>query len=134
MEFRYARGMSSALTNSTYSNVTGATVDSGNELVVFDRGVAMFEAVAVAMIAFKRGDDDLDAARSAFKKITDKLGLVIPHENFSILLRHDAEDIETCVERTMRREDDHDGPPDTRYTHYQRLLQTELLAQEARGL
>lgn len=101
---------------------------------MFDRGVAIFEAVAVAMAAFKRGDDDLNAARSAFNKIIDELGFVMRHENLAILLRHDTEDIKTGVERTMRREDDHPGPSVTRYAPYRRLLQTELFAQEARGL
>lgn len=112
-----------------YWDSTAATVDSRKAFVVFDRGVAMFEAVAVAMIALKRGDDDLGAARLAFTEIIERLGLIMPHENFAILLRHDSEDIDVCVERTMSRAYD---SQDWRYMHYQRLLQTELLFQETR--
>ena len=91
----------------------------------------MFEAVAVAMVAVKRRDDDLDSARLIINEIIARRGLVMPYETFAILSRHQMKDLEVCVKRTMSREED---PHDERYAHYQRLLQTELLNQEARKM
>ncbi|KAJ3569103.1 hypothetical protein NPX13_g6193 [Xylaria arbuscula] len=104
--------------------------DKTPNLVIFDRGTIMFRAVAIAMVAIKRRDDDLDAARSVFNSVMQKYGLVLPNEDFAVLLRHDSCDIGVGVQRTMRRGTD---SHDERYRHYQRLLQTELHNQQAGG-
>ncbi|KAK2601813.1 hypothetical protein QQS21_004596 [Conoideocrella luteorostrata] len=83
------------------------------------------------MIAFNGGDDDLDATQLLLNTIIEKHRLVMPYENFAILLKYNAQDIGDCVRLAMSGEED---PHDGRYTHYQRLLQTELLNQEARSV
>ncbi|GAP91699.1 hypothetical protein SAMD00023353_12800040 [Rosellinia necatrix] len=111
-----------------YQSSVASASRSGIDLVIFDRGVAMFKAVVVAMTAIKRGDDNLDTARQIVNEILQKNGLAIPHEELAIILMHNSGDIGQCVEWTMNRQED---PNDKEYAHYQRLLQTELLNQEA---
>ena len=97
---------------------------------VFDRGAAMFEAVAVAVIAVKSSDRDLDKARTALRIILEENDLQVPKESLAILLRH-GDSLEQSLQITMSRESDvgHE-----RYRLYQLLLQSELQHQERSGV
>lgn len=106
-----------------------ATAGKNGDVVIFDRGVSMFEAVAVAVIAMKNEDEDLVNARGVLDGILDKHGLRLPPENLAILMTH-GNTVEESVRITMSRED---NPDDERYNRYQRLLQSELQRQELRG-
>ena len=100
------------------------------EMVIFDRGIVMFEAVAVAVIAMKNQDDDLVKAEADLDAIVDKHCLCLPREKLAVLIKH-GETLEDSVRITMRRESD---PGDKRYAAYQRLLQSELQRQELAGV
>lgn len=102
---------------------------SKGDMVVFDRGTVMFEAVAVAVIAMKHGDDDLVNARQTLDEILDKHDLRFPRDDMAILMKHGST-VDESVRLTMSRESD---PDDKRYTRYQRLLQHELRRQELTG-
>ena len=99
-------------------------------ITVFDRGVAMFEAVVVAVIAIKSADHDLNKARTVLNTILEKNHLQVPKERLSILLRH-GDSLEESLRITMSREGD---PGDERYRLYQLLLQSELERQERSGV
>ncbi|KAH8658443.1 hypothetical protein BX600DRAFT_514937 [Xylariales sp. PMI_506] len=115
-----------------YWGSTASNTSSEVEVVLSDRGIVMFEAITVAMIALKQGDDDLDAARSILTGTIEDSGLYLPRENCSILIRHSAEDPEERRVSPIASEDavEHNEL----HARYQRLLQAELLRQEARGL
>ncbi|KAI0157410.1 hypothetical protein GGR57DRAFT_510999 [Xylariaceae sp. FL1272] len=100
------------------------------DIIIFDRGVRMFEAVAVAMIAIKNGHDDLDTARQTLKGILGKYDCRLPSEDVTILLKH-GKTLEESVQITMSRGY---NPNDKRYSLYQRLLQSELQNQELSGV
>ncbi|KAL8788530.1 MAG: hypothetical protein Q9213_001603 [Squamulea squamosa] len=99
---------------------------------VFDGGVAMFEAVMIAVIATKSSDHSLDKARAEFEAILENKGPQLPleKENLAIFLKH-GRNLEDSVEITLSR-----GANDAndRYKLYQYLLQWELQRQEQRGV
>lgn len=95
-------------------------------IAVFDRGVAMFEAVAVAVIAIKSPDRDLTKARATLHNILEENHLQVPKERLAILFKH-GDSLEQSPQITMSRES---GPEDERYRTYQLLLQSELQHQE----
>ena len=97
---------------------------------IFDRGVAMFEAVAVADIAIKSADHDLSKARMVLNTILETNHLQVPKEKLAILLRH-GDSLEESLQITMSREAD---SGDERYRTYQLLLQSELERQERSGV
>ena len=97
---------------------------------IFDRGVAMFEAVAVAVIAIKSADHDLSKARMVLNTILETNHLQVPKEKLAILLRH-GDSLEESLQITMGREVD---SGDERYRTYQLLLQSELERQERSGV
>ena len=97
---------------------------------IFDRGVAMFEAVTVAVIAMKSADHDLSKARTVFNRILETNHLQVPKEKLVILLRH-GDNLEESLQITMSREAD---SGDERYRSYQLLLQKELERQERSGV
>ena len=99
-------------------------------ITVFDRGIFMFEAVVVAVIAVKSADHDLCKARTVLDTILEKYHLQVPKERLAILLRH-GDSLEESVQITMSREGD---PGDQRYRLYQLLLQSELERQEQSGV
>ncbi|KAL8917912.1 MAG: hypothetical protein Q9208_007655 [Pyrenodesmia sp. 3 TL-2023] len=99
-------------------------------VTVFDRGVAMFEAVAVAVIATKRADADLDKARTTLQTIVEKHDLQVPKERLAILLEH-GENLNESLQITLSRED---NEPDERYKMYQFFLQSEIERQERLGV
>ena len=99
-------------------------------VTIFDRGAAMFEAVAVAVIATKSSDHDLNRARTAFNEIIEKNNLQVPRERLAILLKH-GDSLEESVQITMSREGD---TGNERYRLYQLLLQSELERQERSGV
>ncbi|KAL8971689.1 MAG: hypothetical protein Q9197_003145 [Variospora fuerteventurae] len=107
-----------------------ATIELDSKLVLFDRGVAMFEAISVAVIATKRPDHDLDRARMAFCTILEESKLHLPKETFAILLTHGESPIES-LQITLSREKE---ILDERYRLYQVLLQSELQRQERDGV
>ncbi|KAL8644383.1 MAG: hypothetical protein Q9210_007282 [Variospora velana] len=107
-----------------------ATIDLHSKVALFDRGVAMFEAISVAVIAAKRPDHDLDRARMVFRTIVEETKLQVPKETFAILLTHGESPIET-LQITLNREEE---IPDERYRVYQVLLQSELQRQERYGV
>lgn len=98
-------------------------------MVVYDRGTAMFEAVAVAVIAVKSQDHDLTEARKKLHLILSRKEFHVPREQVAILLKH-GHDLEESVRITLQREHQ---PADARYRLYQTLLQTELGHQEKRA-
>ncbi|KLU91755.1 hypothetical protein MAPG_10704 [Magnaporthiopsis poae ATCC 64411] len=108
-----------------HRNATGKQGD----VVVLDRGIDMFEAVAVAVIAMKDEDGDLANARRILDGILDKHGLRLPPENLAVLIKH-GKTLDESVRITMSRES---SPDDERYNRYQRLLQSELRRQELAG-
>lgn len=95
-----------------------------------DRGAAMFEAVAVAVIATKRADHDLDKARATFQTILEKYHLQVPKERLAILLTHGGS-LDESLQITLSREDNN---PDERYKLYQFFLQSEMGRQERLGV
>ena len=97
---------------------------------IFDRGVAMFEAVVVAVIAIKSADHDLSKARTVLNTIIETNHLQVPKERLAILLRH-GDSLEGSLQITMSREAD---PGDERYRLYQLLLHSELERQEQSGV
>ena len=99
-------------------------------VTIFDLGAAMFEAVAVAVIATKSSDHDLDRARKAFNEIIEKNNLQVPRERLAILLKH-GDSLEESVQITISREGD---TGNERYRLYQLLLQSELERQERSGV
>ena len=99
-------------------------------VTVFDRGAAMFEAVAIAVIAIKSSDRNLDKARTVFTEIVEKNNLQVPRERLAILLKH-GDSLEESVQITMSREGD---TGNERYRLYQFLLQSELERQERSGV
>ena len=70
---------------------------------IFDRGVAMFQAVAVAVFAIKSADHDLSKARMVFNRILGTNHLQVPKERLAILLRH-GDNLEESLQITMSRE------------------------------
>lgn len=108
----------------------GSIAGEHSVITVFDRGTSMFEAVAVAVIAIKSPDPDLNKARTALHTILEEHHLQAPKEKLAILLKH-GESLEESVQITMSRESD---PGDERYRLYQRLLQSELQRQERSGV
>ena len=108
----------------------GSMAGEHSVVTVFDRGAAMFEAVAVAVIAIKSSDRDLNKARTALNTILEKNSLQVPKERLAILLRH-GDSLEESLQITMSREGD---PVDERYRLYQSLLQSELERQEQSGV
>ncbi|KAL8774259.1 MAG: hypothetical protein Q9209_001010 [Squamulea sp. 1 TL-2023] len=97
---------------------------------VFDGGIAMFEAVMIAVIATKSSDHNLDKARGEFEAIVQNKQLQLPpKEKLAILLKH-GRNLEDSVEISVSREDN----ADDRYRLYQYLLQWELQRQEQRGV
>lgn len=99
-------------------------------VTVFDRGAAMFEAVAIAVIAIKSSDRDLNKARTVFTEIIERNNLQVPRERLAILLKH-GDSLEESVQITMNREGD---TGNERYRLYQLLLQSELERQERSGV
>lgn len=101
-----------------------------SSITVFDRGTSMFGAVAVAVIAIKSRDRDLNKARTALHTLLEENHLQVPKERLAILLRH-GNSLEESLQITMSRESD---PGDERYRLYQLLLQSELQHQERSGV
>ena len=99
-----------------------STEGKNKEMVIFDRGIVMFEAVAIAVIAMKNQDDDLVKARADLDAIVDKRCLCLLREKLAVLIKHDKT-LEDSVRIIMRRES---NPGDMRYAAYQRLRQSEL--------
>ena len=108
----------------------GSVASEHRVVTIFDRGAAMFEAVAVAAIATKSSDRDLNKARITFTEIIEKNNLKVPRERLAILLKH-GDTLEESVQITMSREND---TGDERYRVYQLLLQSELERQEQSGV
>lgn len=108
----------------------GSVAGEHSVVTVFDRGAAMLEAVAVAVIAIKSSDRDLNKARMRLHNILEENHLQVPKERLAILLRH-GHNLEESLQITMSRESD---PGDERYRLYQLLLQTELQRQERSGV
>ncbi|KAL9632918.1 MAG: hypothetical protein Q9204_003609 [Flavoplaca sp. TL-2023a] len=100
------------------------------EVVIFDRGAAMFEAVLTAVIATKSPDHDLDSARAVLQVILDEHCLRLPKERLAILLTH-GKNLEQSIDISLDREED---CVDERYRRYQLLLQTEMQRQERSGV
>lgn len=100
------------------------------EIIIFDRGVEMFEAVAVATIAVKSQGRDLVKARAKLDSILNQKNLQLPREQVAILLKHGG-NVAESVKITLQRED---KPVDARYRLYQTLLQQELQRQENCGI
>lgn len=101
-----------------------------SEIILFDRGATMFEAVAVAMIAMKRPDHDLEKARVVFHAIIKEHHLQLPKERLAILLTNGGSP-EESLRITLSREE---NVPDNRYKLYECLLQSELQRQERSGM
>ncbi|KAL7963710.1 hypothetical protein V8C34DRAFT_300206 [Trichoderma compactum] len=99
-------------------------------VIVFDRGINMFKAVAVGVIAMKDQDEDLSRTRRILDSILDSHDLHPPSESMAFLLKH-GNTLDDSVQLTMKREA---NPNDKRYGRYQRLLQTELWRQELAGV
>ncbi len=99
-------------------------------MTVFDRGTAMFEAVAIAAIAVKSNNRDLAKSRERLQTILSKLQLQLPKEHLAILLKH-TDNIKESIETSLTRETE---PVDTRYRLYQTLLHEELWHQENQGI
>ena len=108
----------------------GSVASKHSVITVFDRGVAMFEAVVVAVIATKSADHDLGKARTVLSAILEKYDLQAPKERLAILLRH-GDSLEESIQITLSRERD---SGDERYKLYQLLLQSELERQERSGV
>lgn len=108
----------------------GSVAGEHRVVTIFDRGAAMFEAVAVAVIATKSSDRDLNKARTTFTGIIERNNLQVPRERLAILLKH-GDTLEESVQITMSREND---TGDERYRVYQLLLQSELERQEQSGV
>ncbi|KAI4281505.1 MAG: hypothetical protein L6R38_003631 [Xanthoria sp. 2 TBL-2021] len=104
--------------------------DTLNQVILFDRGAAMFEAVVVAVIATKSLDHNLDNARAAFQAILNENHLQLPRERLAILLTHGGS-LDGSLKITLNREE---GILDERYKLYQFLLQTEMQRQERSGV
>ena len=119
----FVRSIFGALVRGTHNSIAV----EGDSVTIFDRGVAMFEAVAVATIAFKSPDHNLDKARATLHTILESSGLQVPKENLAILLKH-GDTLEDSIQITMSRESD---PSDERYRLYQNLLHIELQRQES---
>jgi hypothetical protein len=99
-------------------------------MAVFDRGSAMFKAVAVATIAVKNKDYELIDARKRVEEILHDKDIPVFAEHLAILLKH-GDDIDESVNITLAREVE---PEDARYRTYQTLLQTELQHQQECGV
>ena len=56
---------------------SGSMAGEPSVVTVFDRGAAMFEAVAIAVIAIKSSDRNLDKARTVFTEIIKKNNLQV---------------------------------------------------------
>lgn len=108
----------------------GSMADEHSVITVFDRGTSMFEAVAVAVIAIKSPDRDLNKARMALHTILEDNNLQAPKERLAILIKH-GDSLEESLRITISRESD---PGDERYRLYQHLLQSELQRQERSGV
>ena len=108
----------------------GSMAGEHSAVTIFDRGSAMFEAVAIAVIAIKSSDRDLNKARMEFTKIIEKNNLQVPRERLAILLKH-GDSLGESVQITMSRESE---TGNERYRLYQLLLQSELERQERSGV
>ena len=108
----------------------GSMAGEHRVVTIFDRGAAMFEAVAVAVIATKSSDRDLNKARTTFAKIIERNNLQVPRERLAILLKH-GDSLEESVQITMSRENE---TGNERYRVYQLLLQSELERQAQSGV
>ncbi|KAL9596025.1 MAG: hypothetical protein Q9219_006076 [cf. Caloplaca sp. 3 TL-2023] len=112
----------------------GAMADKDREILIFDRGVAMFEAIAVAVLATKcPPDHDLDRARRWLERILTRDRLVVPKEKLAILLLPDGNSPENSVSITMDREKEEWHSGHERHELYQRLLRSELHQQQQIG-
>lgn len=107
----------------------GSLADQHIDLVVYDRGATMFQAVAVAVLAVKHPDHDLNQARMKLDEILQRNQLQVPKEQLTILLKH-GRDLEDSVKITLERES---RGVDERYRLYQTPLQIELRHQEDDG-
>ena len=105
---------------------TASLANEHSLVTLFDRGVAMFEAVATAVIAVKSFQGNLDKARVTLGTILEEHHLQVPREHLAILLKH-GDSLEESVRITMSREEYQE---DQRYRQYQTLLQSELQRQE----
>ncbi|KAL9038062.1 MAG: hypothetical protein Q9180_003361 [Flavoplaca navasiana] len=103
-----------ALTRRYCDSVTTAHSDVP-EVVVFDRGAAMFEAVLIAVIATKSPGHDLASARAVLQAILDEHCLQLPKERLAILLTH-GKNLEQSIDISLDREED---CVDDRYRRYQ---------------
>ncbi|KAI4176195.1 MAG: hypothetical protein LQ346_007939 [Caloplaca aetnensis] len=100
--------------------------DTHGVVTVFDRGAAMFDAVAVAVIATKRPDRDLDKARLTFQTTLADHQLQYSRERLAILLTHGGTLDESLLIALSREKND----PDERYKLYQFFLQAEMEPQQ----
>lgn len=106
------------------------TFQGGHEIVVLDRGTAMFEAVATAVIAIKTQEYDLSRAEATLKDIQATLDLDILYEDVAILLKQHNE-VARAVQIGLSREK---PPVGGRYRLYQTLLHQAVRRQELSGV